>query len=87
MQPWAAKPPAPHEQMPITKITDGFTVEDMGSSHYTRKVPAIYSTDKDDRLMWSLIMQYATEGNTNNEPNGHFYLDAKKMEKVAREVV
>ena len=59
----------------------------MKGSFYVRKVPQRFSKDGDDKLMWSLIMQYAVEGNTNNQPNGKFYLRAQDMEKVAREVI
>ena len=37
--------------------------------------------------MWSLIMQYALEGRTNNAPNGHFYLTKDGMQAVSQEVV
>ena len=37
--------------------------------------------------MNSLISRYSIEGNTNGEPNGHFYLDRAGANSVAREVV
>ena len=73
--------------MKETKITDGFYVHDIDSAYYNRVVPQIFGGKEDDRLMWSLIMQYAVEGNTKDHPNGHFYLTARGMESVAREVI
>lgn len=87
LQPWSVKPPHPEDQPKITKITDAFTLPESGSAYYTRIVPAHFSTTTDDKLMWSLIMQFAVEGNTDGKANGHFYLTTKGMEKVAREVV
>jgi len=40
-----------------------------------------------DRLMNSLISKYSLEGNTDGEPNGHFYLDRKAINAVSREVI
>ena len=37
--------------------------------------------------MASLISRYSLEGNTDGEPNGHFYLDRAGANSVAREVV
>lgn len=37
--------------------------------------------------MWSLCEKFAVEGNTDEKPNGHFYLTPKGMERVAREVI
>jgi hypothetical protein len=67
--PWSVKA----EEKKTTKITDGFSafVEYEG---YERTVPAIYDTEGDDRLMHSLIKNYATEGNTGGVGNGKFYL-------------
>ena len=50
-------------------------------------MPDQFSGEKDDRLMWSLIMQYALEGRTNDAPNGHFYLTKSGTEAVTKEVV
>jgi hypothetical protein len=68
-------------------VTDAYTKEEDGSAYYKRKVPEMYSEEKDDRLMNSLIDRYSVEGRTNDKPNGHFYILSKDMEKVAREVV
>ena len=88
-QPWAAKPVKPEDRAKITKVTDALTVNDDGSAYYTRKMPVMYSEERDDRLMWSLIKQYSVEGVSGPEkkPNGHFFMMRKDMEKVAREVV
>ena len=69
------------------KIHLAYPVESHKADWYERQVPDQFSTEKDDRLMWSLIMQYALEGRTNNAPNGHFYLDRNGMEAVTKEVV
>jgi hypothetical protein len=37
--------------------------------------------------MWSLITQYALEGNTNGQPNGHFYMTKQLTEKAVDEVI
>lgn len=37
--------------------------------------------------MNSLIQQYSREGNTDDVPNGHFYMTKAGMERVATEVV
>ena len=37
--------------------------------------------------MNSLIGRYSLEGNTDGEPNGHFYLDRTGANSVAREVI
>ena len=37
--------------------------------------------------MWSLISKYTLEGNTDGEPNGHFYLNLAGAEAVGKEVV
>jgi hypothetical protein len=47
----------------------------------------MYSENKDDRLMWSLIDRFSVEGRTNDKPNGHFYMLSKDMERVSREVI
>jgi hypothetical protein len=58
----------------------------MGHATYQRTVPDIYSEEKDDRLMNSLISKYATEGNSNVAGNGQFYLVDKDALDVAKEV-
>lgn len=50
-------------------------------------VPDQFSTGADDRLMWSLIMKYSLEGNSDGQPNGNFYLTQDGMKQVSDEVV
>jgi len=49
--------------------------------------PPQFQNSDDDRLMWSLCQKFAIEGNTDENPNGHFYLTPKGIERVAREVI
>ena len=80
--PWAAKP----EEEKKTKISDGFSAhkEYFG---YERTVPAMYDTEADDRLMHSLIKNYATEGKgIDGKGNGKFYLTKPDAMLVASEV-
>lgn len=86
-QPWSAKPPKPEDMPTVTKVTDAFTKEEDGSAYYKREVPAMYTEEKDDRLMWSLINRYSVEGRTADKPNGHFFMLSKDMERVSREVI
>ena len=80
--PWAAKPVAPE----VTKISGGFSAFKWYDG-YERKVPAIYDTEDDDRLMHSLIKNYATEGKgADGLGNGKFYLTKADGLKVAAEV-
>ena len=37
--------------------------------------------------MWSLISKYALEGNTNDLPNGHFYMTKDATERACDEVI
>jgi hypothetical protein len=80
--PWAAK----SSPSPSTKISGGFGPHMAGNADYTRTVPALYQEEKDDRLMNSLIQNYATEGNTAGQPNGKFYLTKADAINVADEV-
>ena len=80
--PWSVTAPAAAP----TKITGGFGPHIMGHATYQRTVPEIYSEEKDDRLMNSLISKYATEGNSNGAGNGQFYLVDKDALDVAKEV-
>lgn len=80
--PWAAKPKEPEK----TKITDGFSAH-KDYEGYERVVPAIYDTEADDRLMHSLIKNYATEGKgIDGKGNGKFYLTRDDAMLVASEV-
>ena len=80
--PWAAK----KEDPKVTKITDGFSAH-KDYEGYERVVPAIYDTEADDRLMHSLIKNYATEGKADNGGgNGKFYLTKADALLVAGEI-
>jgi len=80
--PWAAKA----KDEPKTKISDGFSAH-KDYFGYERTVPAIYDTEADDRLMHSLIKNYATEGKgIDGSPNGKFYLTKPDAMLVASEV-
>ncbi len=50
-------------------------------------MPAKFSEEKNDRLMNSIIGNYALEGKTDGKPNGIFFLDKKGAAGVASEVV
>jgi len=61
---------------------DGF-----GGYHtYMRDVPDRFETESDDRLMNSLYTNYATEGEKNGKPNGHFWVTEADAKRVAAEV-
>jgi len=80
--PWAAKKDDPK----VTKITDGFSAH-KDYEGYERQVPAIYSEESDDRLMHSLIKNYATEGKgADGNGNGKFYLTRADALLVAGEI-
>ena len=82
--PWAAKPgDAPAK----TKITDAFTIYDHLSSFYERKVPDHWTGPGDDKLMESIISKYSLEGNTDGQPNGHFYVTKAGCEAISKEVI
>lgn len=80
--PWAAKT----EEVKVNKITDGFSAH-KDYEGYERVVPAIYDTEADDRLMHSLIKNYATEGRgADGNGNGKFYLTKADALLVAGEI-
>ena len=80
--PWSVK----EEKKNITKITDGFSAF-KDYEGYERTVPAIYEAEGDDRLMNSLIKNYATEGKAaDGSGNGKFYLTKTDGLKAAGEV-
>jgi hypothetical protein len=80
--PWSVKAEEPKK----TKITDGFNAW-KDYDNYERTVPAIYGAEGDDRLMHSLIKNYATEGRADDgSGNGKFYLTKADGLKVAGEV-
>jgi len=62
---------------------DGF-----GGYHtYKRDIPDRFESEADDTLMRSLYKNYATEGRTDNLPNGHFWVTKSDGKRVAKEVV
>jgi len=71
--PWAAKA----EDEPKSAIHNAFTPEAHGHEDYERQVPHLWdSTDRDDLLVRSVIMNYALEGRgAGGAPTGKFYLD------------
>lgn len=83
--PWAAK--AVEETH--NAIYKAFTPESNGHEYYERVVPGTWdSTDKDDLLMRSVILNYALEGRGDDgKPNGKFFLDQNALYKVGEEVV
>ena len=81
--PWAAK----KGEETTSKISKGWWAYQDGLADYNRVVTPQHDEKGSDRLMWSLIKQYAIEGNTGDKPNGHFYLGKKQMERVSREVI
>lgn len=84
--PWAEKPEPALLKTP-SKIENAFAVPLNGHASYTRVIPQQFQESSDDRLMWSLISQYALEGNTNGQPNGHFYMTKELTEKACDEVI
>ena len=73
--PWAAK----KGEETTSKISKGWWAYQDGLADYNRVVTPQHDEKGSDRLMWSLIKQYAIEGNTGDKPNGHFYLGKKQM--------
>lgn len=55
---------------------------------YDREMPEQYTEERDDRLMNSLIKNYALEmKNDDGKASGHFFLDKDGAQKVSSEVV
>ena len=72
----------PPKEKPYPYWMDGF-----GGYHtYKRDVPDRFESEADDTLMRSLYKNYATEGETNNHPNGHFWVTHADAQRVAAEV-
>jgi hypothetical protein len=71
--PWAAK----SKPGPTNAITGAYQPKDKFAAYYTRVVPERFTKESDDRLMNSLISNYAVEGKTNGAPNGKFFLTKK----------
>ena len=62
---------------------DGF-----GGYHtYKRDIPDRFESEADDTLMRSLYKNYATEGEKDGLPNGHFWVTKENGERVAKEVM
>ena len=52
---------------------------------YDRKVPSKYSTERDDRLMNSVISNYAREVKVNGQLTGQFFLNKKDAKRLYQE--
>lgn len=50
-------------------------------------MPQHFAEGADDLLMRSLITKYALEGNTDDKPNGHFYVTKSAAAEACDEVV
>ena len=57
-----------------------------GYHTYMRDTPDRFEGLGDDTLMRSLYKNYATEGKTNNLPNGHFWVTLEDAKRCAAEV-
>ena len=57
-----------------------------GDGHYTRVVPVQYREMRDDRLMNSLISNYAREVKRDGQLTGQMFLNKEDMKSVAAEV-
>ena len=71
------------KEKPYPHWMDGF-----GGYHtYKRDVPDRFESEADDTLMRSLYKNYATEGEKDGLPNGHFWVTEADAKRVAKEVV
>ena len=74
--------PEPPKEKPYPHWMDGF-----GGYHtYKRDIPDRFESEADDTLMRSLYKNYATEGESNGHPNGHFWVTHADALRVAAEV-
>ena len=72
----------PPKEKPYPHWMDGF-----GGYHtYKRDIPDRFESEADDTLMRSLYKNYATEGESNGHPNGHFWVTHADALRVAAEV-
>ena len=72
----------PPKEKPYPAWMDGF-----GGYHtYKRDIPDRFESEADDTLMRSLYKNYATEGESNGKPNGHFWVTEADAKRVAAEV-
>ena len=88
--PWAAPKGKDDPNAKVSPIKDGFPSYFVGHDPYIREPTAQFANPwpgNDDKLMNSLIMKYAIEGNTNGQGNGKFFMTRNTMERVSREVV
>ena len=58
-----------------------------GYKTYMRDTPDRFEGAGDDTLMRSMYQNYATEGSTGGQPNGHFWVEEADAKKAAIEVV
>lgn len=71
------------KEKPYPYWMDGF-----GGYHtYKRDTPDRFEEEADDTLMRSLYKNYATEGEKDGLPNGHFWVTKADGKRVAKEVV
>lgn len=87
LQPWCIKENLSEKDKERSKIYKAFSAGEGAHQNYEREPPAHFSEGRDDRLMHSLITQYALEGNTDGKPNGHFYMTKDQTQRVTDEVV
>ena len=52
---------------------------------YDRKVPSKYTTERDDRLMNSVISNYAREIKVNGQLTGQFFLNKQDAQRLYQE--
>merc|ERR1711934_913494 len=72
----------PPKEKPYPHWMDGF-----GGYHtYKRDIPDRFEEESDDTLMRSLYKNYATEGEKDGLPNGHFWVTEADAKRVAKEV-
>ena len=73
----------PPKEKPYPHWMDGF-----GGYHtYKRDIPDRFESEADDTLMRSLYKNYATEGEKDGLPNGHFWVTKEDAKRVSKEVV
>ena len=58
-----------------------------GYHTYMRDTPDRFETEADDTLMKSMYANYATEGEKNGLPSGHFWVTKDDAKKAGTEVV
>ena len=73
--------PAAYEEIPASRDGAG----ERGS--YTRHVPGRFTEERDDRLMNSLISNYAREVRRDGANTGHFFLNKDDARAAANEII